>query len=130
KWTLIRTLTEVQKSTGPVYRLLGATEQLQVPMAEARQTLAIAGMSVDTAMNFRDKSRMKTLFQENKIPCAKHLLTQKWEEAAAYGRSIGYPVVVKPVAGAGSQTTFRVKNEEEMIQAFNTMGHSSAAGVV
>ena len=36
KWTIIKTLTDLQKITGPVHRILGATEQLQVPMAEAR----------------------------------------------------------------------------------------------
>lgn len=130
KWTLIRILTEIQKQTGTIHRVLGATEQLQVPMAEARQTLGIPGMTPEAAMNFRDKSRMKTLFQENNIPCAHHILTNSWEEASSFARSIGYPVVVKPVDGAGSQTTYRISNDTEMLNAFTTMGHQSAKGVV
>ena len=47
---------------GPPERLLGVLEQLQVPLAEAREALAAAGMpvpglSLEAARNFRDKSR-------------------------------------------------------------------------
>lgn len=130
KWTLIKVLTDLQKQLGTIDRVLGATEQLQVPMAEARQTLGISGMDPEAAQNFRDKSRMKTLFRENKIPCAHHTLTTNWEEAASFARSIGYPVVVKPQAGAGSQTTFRISNDQEMLNAFSTLAHKAAEGVV
>ena len=67
KWTLIKTLTDLQKITGTFHRILGATEQLQVPMAEARLALGVPGMNTESAHNFRDKARMKMLFNENKI---------------------------------------------------------------
>jgi biotin carboxylase len=130
KWTLIKTLTDLQKITGPIHRVIGATEQLQVPMAEARLVLGIPGMDVDTAQNFRDKSRMKTIFFENGIPCARHALVNSLEDALAFGRRCPYPVVVKPQAGAGSATTFKVHNDEEMHNAFTQMGHIIAEGIV
>src|ERR1700680_1960196 len=40
---------------GPVQRLLAVLEQLQVPVAQAREQLSIAGMDVATARNFREK---------------------------------------------------------------------------
>lgn len=130
KWTLIKVLTEVQKTTGTIYRILGASEQLQVPMAEARIALGIEGMDIDTAMNFRDKSRMKMLFNENKIPCAKHGLVHDLQSAIQFIKTCPYPVVAKPVAGAGTQATFRITNDEEMHQAFSSLGHASADGVI
>src|SRR5690606_1576667 len=105
------TLTDLQKLTGPIHRILGATEQLQVPMAEARLALGIPGMDTDAAQNFRDKSRMKTLFFEKGIPCARHALVNTLEDALRFTRSCPYPVVVKPQAGAGSQTTFKVNHD-------------------
>src|SRR5215207_3859217 len=45
---------------GPIHRLYGAYEQLQVPLAEAREVLGVEGMSAEAARNFRDKSRMTT----------------------------------------------------------------------
>jgi len=130
KWTIIKTLTDLQKITGPVQKILGATEQLQVPIAEARLALGIPGMNVATAQNFRDKSRMKTLFDENGIPCAKHELVNTYESALAFIKRCPYPVVAKPVAGAGSQTTFKVTSDAEMLAAFTQMGHVSADGVI
>jgi formate-dependent phosphoribosylglycinamide formyltransferase (GAR transformylase) len=130
KWTLIKTLTDLQKITGPFHRILGATEQLQVPMAEARLAVGIPGMNTEAAQNFRDKARMKTLFNENSIPCAKHALTHDLESALEFARRCPYPVVAKPVAGAGSQTTFRVSNDEEMLAAFSSLGHAVGDGVI
>ena len=42
---------------GAPQRLLGILEQLQVPLAEVRERLDIAGMGAAAAANFRDKSR-------------------------------------------------------------------------
>lgn len=130
KWTIIKTLTDLQKITGPVKHILGATEQLQVPIAEARLALGVPGMNTETAQNFRDKSRMKTLFDENGIPCAKHELVNDYDSAIAFTKRCPYPVVVKPVAGAGSQTTFKVNHEQEMMAAFTALGHRAADGVI
>jgi biotin carboxylase len=130
KWGIIKTLTDLQKITGPVQRILGATEQLQVPIAEARLALGIPGMNTETAQNFRDKSRMKTLFDENGIPCARHELVNDYESSIAFTKKCPYPVVAKPVAGAGSQTTFKVTSDAEMLAAFTAMGHIAADGVI
>lgn len=130
KWTIIKTLTDLQKITGPVHRILGATEQLQVPMAEARLALGIPGMNIEAAQNFRDKARMKTLFNENGIPCARHELVNDYTTALAFTTRCPYPLVVKPVAGAGSQTTFRVHSDAELMQAFTAFAHKAAEGVI
>ncbi len=130
KWTLIKTLTDLQRITGPFHRILGATEQLQVPMAEARLALGIPGMNTEAALNFRDKARMKMLFNENGIPCARHGLVHDLESALDFIKTCPYPVVAKPVAGAGSQTTYRVSNDEEMHAAISSLGHAVADGVI
>jgi hypothetical protein len=53
---------------GPVQRLLAVLEQLQVPVAQAREHLSIAGMNVATAHNFRDKARMKSVLRAAGVP--------------------------------------------------------------
>jgi biotin carboxylase len=87
-------------------------------------------MNTATAQNFRDKSRMKTLFDENGIPCAKHELVNDYQSALAFIKRCPYPVVVKPVAGAGSQTTFKVNSDAEMHAAFSSLGHQVADGIL
>ena len=48
--------------------LLAVLEQLQVPLAQVREHLGIGGMDPVTAANFRDKDRMKTVFEQAASP--------------------------------------------------------------
>ncbi len=102
---------------GAVHRLLGVYEQLQVPLAEVRARLGIRGMSVDAAMNFRDKSRMKTVLREAGLPCARHRLVTDVEDGVRFATEVGLSVVLKPPAGAGAQSTFRVEGEAGIEEA-------------
>ena len=98
---------------GPVGRLIGALEQLQVPLAEARAALGIRGMSKRTATNVRDKSQMKSVLTAAGLPCAQHQLIRYTSEAYAFREQVGYPMVAKPPDGAGAQATFRLDNDED-----------------
>ena len=102
---------------GPVHRVLGTLEQLQVPLAQVREMLGIEGLGVEAAHNFRDKSRMKTVLHEHGVPCARHQLVANEAEAWAFVARVGYPVVLKPPAGAGSRDTFRVDDAAALRQA-------------
>lgn len=99
---------------GPVDRLLGILEQLQVPLGEARERLGITGMAAETARNFRDKSRMKDLLRRHDLPCAAHGLAKNAAEALALADELGFPLVVKPPAGAGAKNTFRVDRRADL----------------
>ena len=93
---------------GRVERLVGALEQLQVPLAQVRESVGIDGMDVQTALNVRDKSRMKEALQAAGVPCARHALVRSPGEAAAFADQVGFPLVAKPPAGAGAQATYRL----------------------
>lgn len=98
---------------GRVDRLIGVLEQLQESLAQVREVLRIRGMDLETARNFRDKARMKDLFQRHGIPCARHRLAGTAEEALAFGREC-MPLVVKPPSGAGAKNTLRVDDLEAL----------------
>jgi biotin carboxylase len=119
---LVRAAENLSHRMGPIHRLFAAYEQLQVPVAEARERLGVEGMSAETANNFRDKSRMKTLFREAGVPCARHLLASDEAALWAFAEEVGYPLVVKPPAGAGAQATFRVDGAEALREALNVAG--------
>jgi hypothetical protein len=93
---------------GRVERLVGALEQLQVPLAQVRESLGIEGMDVRTAVNVRDKSQMKETLQAAGVPCARHALVRSPGEALAFAEEVGFPLVAKPPAGAGAQSTYRL----------------------
>jgi hypothetical protein len=93
---------------GPVRRLLAVLEQLQVPVALVREQLGIPGMDPATARNFRDKDQMKTVLQAAGVPCARHRLARSRADAERFAAEVGFPLVVKPPAGAGAKSTFRL----------------------
>jgi hypothetical protein len=112
---------------GGVDRLLAALEQLQAPLAEVREALGIRGMDAGTARNFRDKARMKEVLGGAGVPCARHLLVSSAEEAEAFAGDVGYPIVVKPPAGAGARGTFRL-DEPDSLRAWLVVDPPSPAG--
>lgn len=95
-------------------RLIAILEQLQVPVAEVRAKLGLPGLSVEAAHNFRDKARMKTVLRKHDLPCAKHRLCHNAADALAFAESAGYPIVVKPPAGAGARNTHRVDDRTQL----------------
>src|SRR3954447_12681659 len=102
----------LSRQMGRVGRLGGALEQLQVPLAQVREALGIEGMDVSTAMNVRDKPRMKEVLRAAGIPCARHGLVHAPEEARGFAGEVGFPLVAKPPAGAGSQATYRLEDRD------------------
>lgn len=110
----------ISRELGPVNRLLGALEELQVPLGEVRDTLGIAGMGAETARNFRDKSRMKDVLRSAGLPCARHALVRTPDEAAGAAGELGFPLIVKPPAGSGARRTFRLDAPGELADLLAT----------
>jgi biotin carboxylase len=102
---------------GPIHRMLAAIEQIQVPIAEARERLGVSGMRVAEVQNFRDKERMKDKLRDAGLPVARHRRVTSEEEAAQFADEVSYPVVVKPLAGAASQVTFRADDHAALREA-------------
>lgn len=112
---------QLESQLGPLHRMFGPSEHIQVAVAQAREQLGLPGLSVETVQNFRDKARMKDKLREAGLPCARHRLVTSDAEAWAFVDSIGYPVVVKPPAGAAAQTTFRAEGPHEFRQALQAI---------
>jgi biotin carboxylase len=108
---VVAAVTGLSRQLGPVQRLVGALEQLQVPLAQARAELGLPGLSVDTARNVRDKARMKEVLTTAGVPCARHRLVTDPAAALAFAAQVGFPLVAKPPAGAGAQATYRLDDE-------------------
>jgi hypothetical protein len=107
---------ELATKIGGLDRMLGALEQLQVPLAEARARLGVEGMDPETANNFRDKARMKTVLRRAGLPCARHCLAASPQDAQRFAAEIGYPLVAKPPAGAGAKATYRLESDAALAE--------------
>lgn len=119
---LIEALQKLAERNGKIQKVISASEPLQVPLAIARKALRIEGMEVDTAHQFRDKSQMKVLFEKAGIPCARHKVVSDFDNAVLFTKSTNFPYVLKPVAGAGAQVTFKISDIAELKEAFLQIG--------
>lgn len=111
---LIPAVRAIARGVGPVDRLTGALEQLQLPMAEVRDALGIEGMSVAVALNFRDKDRMKEVLRAHGVPVARSVLATSLGELHDFLHRVGFPIIVKPPAGLGARNTHRISTSAEL----------------
>ena len=111
---LVDAAQQLEARCGKATSYLATLEQLQVPLALARETLGIDGLSSAAARNFRDKSRMKDVLRAAGLPCARHALVGDLKSAKSFTQRVGFPVVVKPPDGAGGKGTFRLDRAEDL----------------
>jgi formate-dependent phosphoribosylglycinamide formyltransferase (GAR transformylase) len=91
--------------------------------ARIREQLGVPGMSVEDANAFRDKDIMKEKVAKAGIRTPKHKAAKTAQGVRAAIKKIGYPVIIKPIAGAGSMDTHRVDNAEELKEVIKKLGH-------
>jgi len=111
---IARGVQAMNEHVGPVRRLIGVFEHLQVPLAQVREQFGIPGMDAATARNFRDKAQMKSVLRAAGVPCARYRLAESAVAAASFADEVGYPLVVKPPAGAGAKSTFRLDDPADL----------------
>jgi biotin carboxylase len=104
-------------------RVLCNWEPLVILAARLRERWNIPGMSVDTVTGFRDKKLMKDRVAAAglRVPKAERARTVRasWEAQ----ERIGFPMVLKPIAGAGSADTHHVTSRSEMEAALAQLRH-------
>ena len=127
---LVVAVRALETRLGTAKRLVGALEQLQVPLARTREILGIEGMNSAAAVNFRDKARMKDVLRENGLPCARHVLADNRQSALGLVRETGFPLVAKPPSGAGGKGTYRLDSMQDLDALFNRYPPSGAAPIM
>jgi phosphoribosylaminoimidazole carboxylase (NCAIR synthetase) len=107
-------LKVLSRAVGPIDRLAGVLEQLQLPLAAVRDALDIPGMRSDIARNFRDKDRMKEVLRVHDVPVARSVLAEDAAALRAAVDALGLPVIVKPQAGLGARATRRIESRADL----------------
>ncbi|MEM6532762.1 MAG: ATP-grasp domain-containing protein [Myxococcota bacterium] len=93
-----------------VDRLEATVEAHVMAAATVREATSIPGISKETAFLCRDKPAMKEVLRRAGIPCAQSTRAKSAQDARAFVDAVGFPVVVKPTAGAGAAGTHRVSD--------------------
>ncbi len=102
-------------------RVAANWEPLVVLAARLRERWGMPGMSVDTATGFRDKQLMKERVAKAglRVPRSRRVRTETEVRAAA--EEIGYPLILKPIDGAGSADTYRITSVKELEEVLPRM---------
>ena len=85
--------------------------------AKLREALGAPGMRDAQAQTFRNKDLMKQKVTAAGIRTARHASATTVAQVREAAREIGFPVIVKPIAGAGSMDTVRAGTAEELERA-------------
>ena len=110
-------------------RVLANWEPLVTLAARMRERWGVPGMDLSTAIGFRDKEVMKERAEAAglRVPRARRAGTAQAVREAA--EEIGYPLIVKPIAGAGSADTYRVDSSEELTKVLAALRHVEEVSV-
>ena len=97
--------------------------------ARLREHLGVPGLPVERAVAFRDKETMKATLDAAGIRTPHHYRASTGDEVREAVERIGYPVIVKPIAGAGSADTYTLRSEEELEAVVGAIGHVEEVSV-
>jgi biotin carboxylase len=70
---------------------------------------------------------MKKTLAAAGLPVARQALVTSGEDARRFAESVGYPIVLKPLAGLGAKNTQRVADEMALASALNTLLPTAAS---
>lgn len=119
--SLLDAVKRVQ-ALGWVDRLEATVEAHITPAARVREAAGIPGTTERTAFLCRDKPAMKEALRQAGVPCAQSTGANSAEEVHAFAERVGYPLILKPSAGAGAAGTYKVTNREELDAAVAESG--------
>jgi hypothetical protein len=97
--------------------------------AKLRQRLGVPGLTVEQATAFRDKETMKQVLDRAGIRTPHHYRARTKVEVRQAAERIGWPVIVKPIAGAGSADTYTARSSEELERIFGAIEHIAEVSV-
>ena len=104
-----------------VDRLEATVEAHVMAAAHVREQLKIHGTTSKTAWLCRDKPAMKDAARAAGIACAASARVATVAEAEAFAKKTGYPLICKPLDGAGASGTHKVTNDAELATALGTL---------
>ena len=111
-------LAQVREISGRIQidRVECLWEPYMVLAARIREMLGLPGLTVEQTIPFRDKEVMKRVLDAAGIRTPHHYSATTAKAVAEAADKIGYPVIVKPIDGAGSDHTYRVDSRADLDQ--------------
>ena len=90
--------------------------------ARVREACGIPGTSTRTAYLCRDKPAMKEVLRAAGVRCAASTGARSGNDVRDFAAAVGFPLVLKPAAGAGASGAERVNAPDELEEAIARSG--------
>jgi hypothetical protein len=121
----------VRRWTSPVRvdRVECLWEPGMILAARIREALGVEGMTVEETLPFRDKDRMKQVLSAAGVRTPRHARTTSADECRDAARGIGFPLILKPIDGAGSADTYRVDDAAQLEETLPKLSHLTEVNV-
>lgn len=119
---VIRIVSEAARKTG-IDQIECTWEPWMTLAARLRETLGLGGMNLEQTIPFRDKEIMKQKLDAAGIRTPRHARVVSAAGVREAASETGYPVCVKPIAGAGSADTHRVNDADHLEEILPRLGH-------
>lgn len=88
--------------------------------AKLRTEFNVQGLKSRDMTKIKFKSKMKRYYKKAGIKTARYYLVKSLSGCKKFIEEVGYPVIVKPDNGVGASRTYKLKNERELIEFYNT----------
>lgn len=112
---LCQAVRDIAEQVGPIDQLVALSEFTLAIAAEVRAALDIPGPRPEEVAVYRNKLRMKELAAQAGIRVPRFTPCRDVDSAVAFARSVGYPLILKPLYGAASIGVHRVDDEPTLV---------------
>jgi len=94
------------------------SEAAVIGVAAVAAALGLPSIGVEAAVNSRNKYLMRQAYERAGVPIPSYRLVPELADALSAAHDFGYPVILKPTMGAGSNYVFKIDDDEEMTLRF------------
>jgi ATP-grasp domain-containing protein len=122
-------VSEVREAGVRFDRIETLWEPLVMLAARLRQALGVPGLTPQQALPFRDKELMKQKLDAAGIRTPRHCSCSDEASIRAAAERIGYPLMIKPIDGAGSADTHRVNDASDLSRVIKAVRHVPVVSV-
>ena len=82
------------------------------------------GIQTDRIRAIKEKSEMKKYYAKGQVPTARQISAAEGEDAVSqFAAKTGYPIIAKPDVGVGASGTYKIHDDAELKQFYETEPH-------
>lgn len=125
---VLRTVGLLTYRHGKIDRIESHNEHWLELEARLRTDFNVPGPTIHDLPAMKKKSQMKQVFIDTGLDVVQGRRIGSYEEAEAFLRDVGYPVVVKPDTGVGATGTFRLDTPSDLRAFFDRKARERPSG--